>query len=86
MTAVLLNHVGTFFFYILLWYWWNSTSEILADVTREAPSTTSFIMTTRESNHFSYRFKKSTQDRVVGGVGSLGDYEVVQANKARGSN
>ena len=31
------------FFYILLWYWWNSTSEILADVIREAPSTTSFI-------------------------------------------
>ena len=28
---------------------------------------------------FSYRSKKSTQDRVVGGVGSLlGDYAVVQ--------
>ena len=37
-----------------------------------------FYMTTREIT-FSYRSKKSTQDRVVGGVGSLlGDYAVVQ--------
>ena len=53
------------FFYILLWYWWNSTSEILADVTREAPSTTSFIDDSRIT--FSYRSKKSTQVRVVEG-------------------
>ena len=57
------------FFYILLWYWWNSTSEKLADVIREAPSTTSFRYDSRIT-FFSYRSKNLLKSS-GGGVGSL---------------